>query len=132
MFHLLIAAENGDLDAYKPLLEMIEDKNPSDRFGITPMDIADCLNHEKICKLIEDVNGENKSAFLPRQSKHHILNNKAIKSLEGLMNSKREEKRVGIHSGLSYYTKKVYLRQKKLHAVKKKPIPKSYCHCTAM
>ena len=55
-----MAAKLGHLDLCKLIIENVEDKNPRDKFGWTPLHQAAVLGHLSVCKLIlENVKDKN-------------------------------------------------------------------------
>ena len=60
--HLHYAAEEGHFDLCKTILDHIEDKNPKDSNGRTPLDCATTKGFGEICELIiESVEDKNPS-----------------------------------------------------------------------
>ena len=68
MYFWLPTAQNGHLEICKLILENVQEKNPKNNNGLTPLDLASNNGNSEICKLLRESIEKPKDGFgkIPR------------------------------------------------------------------
>ena len=98
---LFWAAENGYVDIYKLLMEKVDDKNPTDSSGTTPLHVAAKKGHLEICQLImENIVDKNPADINGKTPLHEAARNGRL-DICGFFLQNLKEKNPKMRNGLT-------------------------------